>query len=338
MSCQAIHFYPGLCARPANRETGIPRRPVNHDHADWPSFWREIQLRLRSHGYTRNTLLFYRQIVRAFSRFTGKPPSAITAHELHAYLRTLGSDYCTWHWTAMNLSVLRTVFDKLAGLGALNNRRGPRRKQSLPEYLDRSEIVQLMDAATCLRDQLIIALLYGCGLKTNELRRLTWGDLDAGCTTLRMASRWRRADRKLAVPVTVRSLLIEGHNRCPAEEAIFANPSGSKAISARRIQVLVRELAQKADLQKVVLPVTLRHTYAVHFLQDGGTIRQLQENLDHRLLESTARYLEITGLPEATQPASPAPPTTPTTPPFWQEITHRFTRKIKGIRLFMSSA
>lgn len=336
MSSQAIHFYPGLHARPAKRPTGH-RIPVTLGHDSWPAFWRVIQVRLRSHGYARSTLLFYRQIVRAFSRFAGKPPCAITAHDLHAYLRTLGSDYCTWHWTAMNVSVLRTIFDKLAGLDALNQRRGPRTKQRLPEYLDRNQIVQLLDAASCLRDQLLIALLYGCGLKTNELRRLVWGDLDAECTTLRVPSRWRRPDRQLPVPLAIKQLLMEGRIRCPADQLIFANSGGRKAISARRIQVLIRETAKRAGLPNIVLPVTLRHSYAVHFLQDGGTIRQLQDNLDHLLLETTARYLAITGLPETAPPEIPqrSPPVSPS---IWQELTDRFTRKIKGIRLFMSSA
>lgn len=336
MSTAALHFYPGLHARPANRTTDFPRPPVTLDHENWPALWRQIQARLRGHGYARNTLLLYRQIVRTFSRHVGKPPCQITAGDLNGYLGTLRSTRCTWHWTAMNLSVMRTIFDKLAGLDALSNRRGPRRKQALPEHLDRAEIVRLMDAATCLRDQLIISFIYGCGLKTSELRRLTWGDLDVKCATVRVASRWSRPDRQLPVPMAIRSLLIEGRKRTPAGQAIFANPAGHNAISARRIQVLVRETAQKAGLQKVVLPVTLRHTYAVHLLQDGGTIRQLQENLDHRLLETTARYLDITGLPELLPSTSPPKP--PVTPSFWHELTDRFTRKIRGIRLFASSA
>ncbi len=336
MNSKAIHLYPGLRARPAKRPTGR-RIPVTLGHDSWPAFWRVLQLRLRSHGYARNTLLFYRQIVRAFSRFAGKPPCAITTHDLHAYLRTLGSDYCTWHWTAMNVSVLRTIFDKLAGLDALNQRRGPRTKQRLPEHLDRNQIAQLLEAAACLRDQLLIALLYGCGLKTNELRRLTWADLDAEGATLRVPSRWRKPYRQLPVPLAIKQLLLEGRLRCPANQPIFANPAGRKAISARRIQVLIRETAKRAGLPNIVLPVTLRHSYAVHFLQDGGTIRQLQDNLDHLLLETTTRYLAITGLPE-TAPTEPLQRSTPVLPMFWQEITDRFTRKIKGIRLFMSSA
>lgn len=337
MSTAALHFYPGLHARPVNRGTGLPRPPVTLDHETWPAFWRQIQYRLRSHGYARNTVLFYRQVIRMFSRHVAKPPCQITAGDLHGYVGTLGNNRYTWHWTAMSQSVLRTVFDKLGGLNALNHRRGPRRRQFLPEYLDRAEIVRLMDAATCLRDQFIISFIYGCGLKTSELRRLTWGDLDVDCTAVRVASRWSRSDRQLPVPMAIRSLLVEGRKRCPAGQAILAAPDGRKAMSARRIQVLVRETAERAGLHKIVLPVTLRHTYAVHFLQDGGTIRQLQENLDHRLLETTARYLDITGLPESL-PSTPPPPKPPVTPSFWHELTDRFTRKIRGIRLFASSA
>ena len=138
-------------------------------------------------------------------------------------------------------------------------------------------------------------------------------------------------------PLAIKQLLMEGRLRCPADQPIFANPAGRKAISARRIQILIREAAKRAGLPNIVLPVTLRHSYAVHFLHDGGTIRQLQDNLDHLLLETTTRYLDITGRQE-TVPPEPPQRSTPVLPTFWQEITDRFTRKIKGIRLFMSSA
>ncbi|HMO52672.1 MAG TPA: tyrosine-type recombinase/integrase [Kiritimatiellia bacterium] len=130
---------------------------------------------------------------------------------------------------------------------------------------------------------------------------------------------------------------MDGRARCPAEMPLFADASGRNALSTRWIQVLVREIAKRAGLQKIVLPVTLRHSYAVHFLQDGGTIRELQENLDHRLLETTARYLNLVDLSEKPPPDNPAP-TPPPAKPFWRELTDRFTRRIKGIRLFMSSA
>ena len=335
-------IFPRLRARPAHDAPGAAL-PVTLDHDTWPAFWRQVQSRLRGHGYARSTILFYRHIVRAFSRQAGKSPRAVTAADLHAYMSKLTSDRCTWHWTAMNLSVLRTLFDKIGGLNALHQRRGPRRKRRLPDYLDRSDIVRLMDAAANLRDQLAIALLYGCGLKTSELRRLVWRDIDPEKGTLRVPSRWGPTDRLLPIPVAVRDLLREGQTRCAPDQPVFCDPAGKKPLSSRRIQTLIRETACRAGIEKAVLPVTLRHSHAVHFLQDGGTIRQLQENLDHRYLETTARYLDITGLPDRTPPPPPIIPIsipipTPPSPPFWQQLTDRFIRKIRGLRLFANTA
>ncbi|HMO52558.1 MAG TPA: tyrosine-type recombinase/integrase, partial [Kiritimatiellia bacterium] len=206
--------FPPLRARLPGIASAIPDQPVSLAHETWPAFWREAQRKLLHHGYARATLVFYRHVLRSFSRHVAKPPRRITADDVRAYLGGFSRERCTWHWTAMNLSVLRTLFDKLGGLQALNHRRGPRRKQVLPDYLNRSDISRMMDAALCLRDQMLIALLYGCGLKTSELRRLTWGDIDAHGGTVRVASRWKRPDRQLPIPEAVRTLLMDGRARC----------------------------------------------------------------------------------------------------------------------------
>ena len=121
-------------------------------------------------------------------------------------------------------------------------------------------------------------------------------------------------------------------SRCPPDQPVFAEPTGKRALSARRIQLLVRQTAKRAGLEKTVLPITLRHSYAVHFLQDGGNIRQLQDHLDHRMLETTARYLDLVALPTREPP--PPPVNLGASKSFLHDLTNRFVRKVRGLRIF----
>jgi integrase len=99
----------------------------------------------------------------------------------------------------MNISVLRTVFDKLAGRDLTRHLTTPKRNFPLPEVLSQEAVRDLLAAATSTRDQLILGLLYGCGLKVGELRTLTWADIDAAVTTLRVRY-GRNRQRNLEIP------------------------------------------------------------------------------------------------------------------------------------------
>lgn len=331
MSTMAVQVNKRLRARTPVHAVTKPVRSISLSRETWPSLWRELDIALHRNGYTAVTIRFYRQILRAFSRHVGKAPCEVGPADLHAYLGTLPRDRCSWHWTAMNLSVLRTIFDKLGGLRALTQVRGPRRKRPLPEYLGREQVGRMLDVAENPRDRMLVGLIYGCGLKTGEIRKLRWSDVDLQAGTIRVPSRWGRADRNLPIPARMMESL-RGHKERQAHDAIvFASSHKAAAITGRRIQVIIRSLAERAGIRETVLPVTLRNSYAVHFLEDGGTIRQLQLNIDHQFMASTARYLDL--LPKVSNLPQPAGPDK------WLDLlTRPFRMSIPGVRLFESTA
>ena len=196
----------------------------------------------------------------------------------------------SWHWTGMNISVLRTLFDKLGGLNALVHQRGPRRKRTLPEILARDDISRLFAHATTLRDQLILALFYGCGLKTGELQTLRWREIDPDAGNLQLPARYSGKIRTIKLPSATLSLLRLGKTQCAPDDLLFPGTHTERGLTPRAIQALLRNIAKSAGLDRPVTPMTLRHTFAVHFLEDGGTIRQLQEILGHETIEPTMRY------------------------------------------------
>ena len=283
--------YPPPQGRPvAAHFSNRPPPPVSLQHPDWPGFWREATASLRQCGFQTSTLIFYRHILRHFARFTDKPPHAITPRDIKEYLRSLTRQPVSWHWTGMNISVLRTLFDKLGGLNALVHQRGPRRKRTLPEILSRDDLQRLFAHATTLRDQLILALFYGCGLKTGELQTLRWREIDPDAGHLQLPARYSGKIRTIKLPEATLSLLRLGKTQCTPDDLLFPGTHPVRGLTPRAVQTLLRNIAKQAGLNRPVTPMVLRHTFAVHFLEDGGTIRQLQEILGHETLEPTMRY------------------------------------------------
>ena len=121
----------------------------------WPDLWHEVQDTLKKKKYARGTLLLYRQVLRGLARTARSTPEAIGQEHIDRYLYRLAYRPVSASWIAMNISVLRTVFDKLHGRSLLRDRRGPRRPYHLPYFLSPDEAGRLLAVAACPRDALL---------------------------------------------------------------------------------------------------------------------------------------------------------------------------------------
>jgi len=70
-------------------------------------------------------------------------------------------------------------------------------------------------------------------------------------------------------------------------------------LSLRGVQYIVRQIVKRSRIQKKITPHTFRHTYAVHYLNCGGSLFHLQMLLGHANITTTLHYLKYAKLPEA---------------------------------------
>jgi site-specific recombinase XerD len=273
--------------------TPPPLAPLLADGAcTWPTLWRQLQGELRRRGYRRGTRAVYRQVLRGLARTAGVAPAQIARDHVNRHLRRLAVRRRSASWLAANLCVLRTVFDKLGGRDLLANRRGPRRPHRLPVVLNREEAARVLTSAADLREGMMLGLLYGCGLKVGELCALHWGDFDAVAGTVSVAGSEGGASRTLRLPAALGGICAGGAAQFGPGCPVFRGRSPGGALSVRMVERVVRRCAVRAGIVKPVSPMVLRHSYAVHSLEDGGSIREVQVALGHCSLETTLRYLE----------------------------------------------
>lgn len=181
----------------------------------------------------------------------------------------------------------------------------PRQKKPLPTVLNEPEILKLIEVPntarkTGIRDRAILELLYGTGLRNNELCSLTLDLVDLAGHTVRLQKGKGNKPRLLPLGQEAQAWLefyLEKVRpawlRNPQCQAVFLDRWGSGPITRCTISMLVRKLGRKAGLGKAVTPHALRHSCATHMLRRGAGLRHIQQLLGHEQLSSTEHYTRV---------------------------------------------
>lgn len=181
----------------------------------------------------------------------------------------------------------------------------PKLGTHLPEVLTVEEIDRL-EAAIDLsrreghRNLAIIEVLYSCGLRVSELCDLKLSNLYLDEGFLRVMG---KGSKERLVPIgskAVRDLQNYFYDRnlwdIPPEYADYVFITVRRRIkNIGRIMVfhLVKDLAARAGIKKVISPHTLRHSFATHLLEGGANLRAIQEMLGHESIATTEIYTHI---------------------------------------------
>lgn len=187
--------------------------------------------------------------------------------------------------------------------------RTPRKREALPDVLDKRELARLLGATERddvwerkhdgkrERDRLLLALFAYAGLRRSELLGLDWADVDLERRLLRV--RKAKGGRERIVPIhpALEPLFrdyfqVRAHN---PEPALFVGVQGRRLSQTIMTQTFLRYArAAGVSERKRVTPHTLRHVFATELLRAGANLRQIQELLGHKHLDSTQRYTRVT--------------------------------------------
>lgn len=275
---------------------------------DWYRLWFATQRHLHRAGLSLATRKAYRGVLRSFKTFmdqrTGSSrPADVTALLAGDFIYSLVERGSSWSWLGFNISVLRTIFDKFGGLSISRHLRTPRRPQTLVDILSASEVDKMLNKTDSLRDRLIIALMYGSGLKPGEVCRLKWQDVDIKTRSLFISDAPGRKQRNVALPEMLMPILSVGVRVCDGKSFVFPGGTAEQALSERTLCRVVARSAKAAALSKRVTCMTLRHSYAVARLREGMSIPELQAVLGHRDIETTMHYHAYTATDGIQSPA-----------------------------------
>ena len=175
-------------------------------------------------------------------------------------------------------------------------------ERKCPEILTGREVELFLEQPKCVdekgfRDHAMLELLYATGIRVSELIGLDINDVNLSAGFIRCRSKGKERIVPL-YPAAVRALedyVKDIRPRIIADEdepALFVNMNGER-MSRQGFWKIIKYYQEKAEIDKDITPHTLRHSFAVHLLENGADLRSIQEMLGHADISSTQIYTHV---------------------------------------------
>jgi integrase/recombinase XerC len=266
------------------------------------------------------TLAMYGDAFKWLQSFAAAMPVAlrdVQTHHVRRWTAQLHSRGLAPRSIAIALSAWRGLYrwlgrDALVALNPVEGVRAPKDAKPLPKALSVDHAMALANAPAddeggnavlAARDQCMVELLYGCGLRVGELTGL---DLRAGAEAAgwvdasdAIAHVLGKGSKRRSVPVgsmalkALREWMEVRAQMARAEEpALFVSNRGTR-LTASQVRSRLKTRAVKAGLPTHVHPHMLRHSFATHLLQSSGDLRAVQELLGHANITTTQVYTKL---------------------------------------------
>lgn len=257
-----------------------------------------------------NTVFSYIRDIRQFSDWADKQGVALvdaTQLNIRSYLdhlKVLGKSDAT---VSRSMASLKNFYTYLVSAGfveatPLIEIHVERREKKLPQILTNKEIELLLAQPACVdekgyRDKAMLELMYATGIRVSELIELNLDDvnIDVGIIKCSNAKKGRVIPLYPAAQKALKVYLKDiraGMLADPDEQALFVNVNGAR-MSRQGFWKILKHYQQTAGIEKEITPHTLRHSFAVHLLENGADIDSLQELMGHCDISSTQMYTQM---------------------------------------------
>ncbi|QEG24806.1 tyrosine-type recombinase/integrase [Mariniblastus fucicola] len=261
-------------------------------------FLASVKRELKIRKYASNSITNYVSALNGFLAWFGAAPNSVTSEDVRNYLEMLVDGGASSSHLAVNLSAIRTAFDKFCCRDVTLGLATPRQKKRQPVVLAAAEVTRIFNAAPTRMSKLAIGIMYAAGLRNSELCKLRVHDLDFDRQTIRVANGKGASDRLVMLPVSFTTALKAACVERQGDDYIFPslNHRENRHISPRTLQRWVITAADLAGVAKRVTPHSFRHAFATHLLENGTDIRFIQKLLGHQRLETTTIYTHVAKL------------------------------------------
>ena len=259
-----------------------------------------------------NTVSSYLRDIRQFSDWFANlvGPELLNANQLNIrnYLDWLQEQGKSGATISRNLASLKNFYAYLVSTGFLevspvsSEIHINRGEKKLPQILTGKEVELLLAQPSCtdpkgFRDKAMLEVMYATGIRVTELIDLNVEDVNLELGILKCNS--AKKSRVIPLyPAALRSLSIYVKDirmqmvSDPAENALFVNIGGAR-MSRQGFWKILKYYQTKAGIEKEITPHTLRHSFAVHLLENGADLGSLQELMGHSDISSTQMYTQM---------------------------------------------
>ncbi len=258
-----------------------------------------------------NTISSYMRDIRQYSEWlhaeAGVEVAEASQLNISDYLAHLAQEGRSNATVSRNLASLKNFYSYVVSTGFMESTpvteiRIDRGEKKLPQILTGREIELLLAQpgnldSKGIRDKAMLETMYATGMRVTELIELDMDDVNlelgiikcSGARKSRSIPLYPAALNALRVYITEvrRSMLAD-----PAEQALFVNVGGVR-MSRQGFWKILKHYQSTAHIEKEITPHTLRHSFAVHLLENGADLGSVQELMGHSDISSTQMYTHM---------------------------------------------
>ena len=265
-------------------------------------------------SYLENTRINYLRDIGKLQHFfeiTGNDinPEEVTSRDIRDFLDWFNDFAVSYATQARLISAIKTFYKFLIYDGKLQNSPAqlietPRLDRKIPTVLSVEEIDRMAAAIDLSkpeghRNKAIIETLYSCGLRVSELVNLQISDLfiDEGFVRV-----FGKGNKERLVPISSYAVNLikyykeqyRNHMDIYKDDSdiLFLNRRGQR-LTRVMIFTIVKNLAEKAGIEKTISPHTFRHSFATHLVEGGADLRAVQDMLGHESIQTTEIYTHM---------------------------------------------
>jgi integrase/recombinase XerD len=236
-------------------------------------------------------------------------PAALTLQHLQEYLKWITELGMSERSQSRIISGIKSFYrfciqEQITTTDPTELLSAPKLKKVLPDTLTFEEIEQLIQHINLSklegqRNKAMLETLYSCGLRVSELVNLKISHLYLDIGFVRVIG---KGDKERLIPIgsdAIKHILIylkevrvHVETKKGNEDILFLNRRGA-ALTRVMIFYIIKDLALKAGITKIISPHTFRHSFATHLVEGGADLRAVQEMLGHESITTTEIYTHM---------------------------------------------
>lgn len=269
------------------------------------SFLRDIK------HVSENTAISYKRDLMKMGEYYAKQgiclPEKVTSTGMNTYILWLEKNGCAPSTISRYIASMKSYFHYLLQMGRVKKDptmllKGPVSEKKNPNVLSVEKVDCLLrqpsgDSAKEVRDKAMLELLYATGMKVSELINLLTEDvnLNLGYIICKDKTKERIVPFGLSAKEAINRYMEESRPKLlkgMESEVLFLNCSGKK-MSRQGFWKIIKHYGEQAGIEEEITPQALRHSFAMHLVENGASLRAVQEMMGHSTAATTQIYANM---------------------------------------------